>query len=657
MFVEELERDLRQLIVTCTFLTVVHACIKSLCSLSKIASKGVSSFESLVRRFFKILDGSRKRESAVAEKANVLRCLFCLGLLGRYGAESIEAIEDEDIDMSHLLELYKYFLGLEDFDIKARALQALGFIFIARPEFMMVKNMDKILETTLNAEADPRIKMQMLRNFSDYLFDVEEQMGVAEGNHVPNGEKKESGNAVPVAAGAGDSNICGGIIQLHWDLILERCLDLNDQVRQTGLKVVEIVLRQGLVHPMTCVPQLIALEVDQLESNWKLAHRLLMHMNEKYPSFFESRLGDGLQLSFSFIQSGAAYSVQEACSIKPTVLKAKEISSAAVFAKSGIARIYKLIRSNRNSRNKFLSSVIRKFDSGASGIQSVPFLVYCSEVLSALPFGLPDEPLYVVYTINRVVQVRGGELEANMKTIITDGALGTMTKHLLEIMAAEKVREGDEAYNLNAVAQEPESQNHSEVHAEVGEDTAGVPEEVLEKLRGYCNSAMALALLLRLKRHLKIVYNLNDARCQAYQPSEAIKPGDMLSKRESVKEFSAKELPIDAPTTVRQMLEQYQAFKRLLKEDSMDYAVYTANIPVKKGRASRAQATDTDSAQANGHSVQRSMPRRKSVAATAVEYADSGDDESDEDWGGDKARRRKSAPPGKARSRGKKQSL
>jgi hypothetical protein len=70
-----------------------------------------------------------------------------------------------------------------------------------------------------------------------------------------------------------------------------------------------------------------------------------------------------------------------------------------------------------------------------------------------------------------------------MKTIITDGALGTMTKHLLEIMAAEKVREGDEAYNLNAVAQEPESQNHSEVHAEVGEDTAGVPEEVLEKLR------------------------------------------------------------------------------------------------------------------------------------------------------------------------------
>lgn len=75
--------------------------------------------------------------------------------------------------------------------------------------------------------------MQMLRNFCDYLIDVEEKMGDKDvGN-----EKLHRDNAVPVAAGAGDSNICGGIIQLHWDLILERCLDLNEEVRQTGLKV------------------------------------------------------------------------------------------------------------------------------------------------------------------------------------------------------------------------------------------------------------------------------------------------------------------------------------------------------------------------------------------------------------------------------------
>ena len=92
-----------------------------------------------------------------------------------------------------------------------------------------------------------------------------------------------------------------------------------------------------------------------------------------------------------------------------------------------------------------------------------------------------------------------------------------------------------------------------------------------------------------------------------------------------------------------------QAFKRLLKEDSVDYAAYTANISTKK-RPGRVQI-DSDAAHVNGNPVVRTMPRRKSVAT--VEYGVSGDDESDEDWGGSKAGRRKSAPTGRT-TRGKK---
>lgn len=47
------------------------------------------------------------------------------------------------------------------------------------------------------------------------------------------------------------------------------------------IQIVEAVLRQGLVHPITCVPYLIALETDPQEVNSKLAHHLLMNMNEK----------------------------------------------------------------------------------------------------------------------------------------------------------------------------------------------------------------------------------------------------------------------------------------------------------------------------------------------------------------------------------------
>lgn len=56
---------------------------------------------------------------------------------------------------------------------------------------------------------------------------------------------------------------------------------LNFEHRHCLMQIVEVVLRQGLVHPITCVPYLIALETDPLEVNAKLAHHLLMNMNEK----------------------------------------------------------------------------------------------------------------------------------------------------------------------------------------------------------------------------------------------------------------------------------------------------------------------------------------------------------------------------------------
>jgi cohesin loading factor subunit SCC2 len=80
-------------------------------------------------------------------------------------------------------------------------------------------------------------QIQALQNMFEYLLDAESKMETdkVDGN-VP-GHLVGAGQSVPVAAGAGDTNICGGIIQLYWDNILGRCLDLNEHVRQTALKV------------------------------------------------------------------------------------------------------------------------------------------------------------------------------------------------------------------------------------------------------------------------------------------------------------------------------------------------------------------------------------------------------------------------------------
>lgn len=80
-------------------------------------------------------------------------------------------------------------------------------------------------------------QMQALQNLLDYLFDVELQMDIESKNTANNHHRQDMGNKVSVAAGAGDTNTWGGIIQFYWDNILENCLDGSHHVRHSSLKV------------------------------------------------------------------------------------------------------------------------------------------------------------------------------------------------------------------------------------------------------------------------------------------------------------------------------------------------------------------------------------------------------------------------------------
>ncbi|CAA3017388.1 nipped-B isoform X1 [Olea europaea subsp. europaea] len=615
----ELEQDLKQMIVRHSFLTIVHACIKCLCSVSKVAGKGAGIVEYLIQLFYKRLDAL-----GFDNKQQVGRSLFCLGLLIRYGSSLVvaSASNKRNIDVASSLNLFKKYLQAEDFVIKVRSLQALGYVLIARPEFMLQTDIGKILETTFSSNTDARLKMQSLQNMYEYLLDAESQMETdkARANEVTH--PIEGGHSVPVAAGAGDTNICGCIVQLYWDKILTRSLDANVQIRQAALKIVEIVLRQGLVHPITCVPYLIALETDPLEVNSKLAHHLLMNMNEKYPSFFESRLGDGLQLSFIFIQTMNQGSLEnlnlKAQSRLSNNMKGK---SDTAYARLGVSRIYKLIRGNRISRNKFMSSVLRKFETPSWNDSVIPFLIYCTEILSLLPFALPDEPLYLIYSINRIIQVRAGTLESDMKDLMqllqgntqninvngaiqSDPSAHPVSYRTLTVDSNQRVSEELEGHHLPGHA----ASMDLNMHPSTSGNSYTISSDALLKIQACCLAAGALQLLLKLKRHLKIVYSLDDARCQAFSPNDPIKPGEGLS-RQNVP-FNISDININPPNSYEDFLRRCQELKNALREDTVDYSTYTANIKRK-----------------------RPTPRKIGKSGRMVGVNDD-PDEDDEDWGG-----------------------
>ncbi|KAL0647848.1 hypothetical protein Bca4012_046139 [Brassica carinata] len=581
---EDLEQDLKHMIVRHSFLTVVHACVRCLCSVSKLSGKGVSVVEHLLQFFLKRLEAQGSDNNQIAG-----RSLFCLGLLIRHGNSLISTSGGRKFNLSGCLSLFKRHLRVEDFSLKVRSLQALGFILIARPEYMLEDDIGKIIESTLSDEANGRMKMQALQNMYDYLLDAEKQLGSDKAGDITVNPIEQGGHTVPVAAGAGDTNICGGIVQLYWDKILGRCLDFDDQIRQIALKIVEVVLRQGLVHPITCVPYLIALETDPLEANQKLAHHLLMNMHEKYPAFFESRLGDGLQMSFIFMQS------------------ISQVSS----------------ESNQNLQQK-----------GSTNM-------YCTETLALLPFTTPDEPLYLVYSINRVIQIRAGAIESNLKALLhkdsakpqhgngtyqQDPILGQV--HMMDLNT--RIQEEPTHWNsyghpapvdLNGIVyQDPRDQfNSYQTHngeANVNEMTSSDPPALstddLQKIQVDCLSAIALQLLLKLKRYLKVTYSLNDDRCQAYSPTEPLKPGDPLSKQNIA--FDLSETRTDLPSTYQDLVLRYQEFKNAMREDTLDYTIYSSNVKRK-----------------------RPTPRKSSRSAkkvVAYNEDDDDDDDGDRGWNG-----------------------
>ncbi len=52
-------------------------------------------------------------------------------------------------------------------------------------------------------------------------------------------------------------------MQTYLNSILDSMLFPDSAIRMKALRVVQSILLKGLVHPMTCIPYLLALQVDQ----------------------------------------------------------------------------------------------------------------------------------------------------------------------------------------------------------------------------------------------------------------------------------------------------------------------------------------------------------------------------------------------------------
>ena len=327
---------------------------------------------------------------------------------------------------------------------------------------------------------------------------------------------------------------------------MELCTDPEPSVRLKALHLAEVVLRQGLVHPMSCFPPLIALQADPVLTVRKLAMRLLRQQHGKYPDFFDHQLGAGLGLLFEFckrLRAAARRAARAGVRVTGSADPHSGSVASAAVVNQGFTNIYKLVNGTRSTRFKFLRALLRRYEGESKGSDAT-YLCFLANAIAALPFSMSDEPLFVIFHLNRIISLRASTLQDSL------AARG----------AACADADGDA---------EPPAETREDVEA-----------------------SLSASVALSLKRHLKLTYDLADARTRAYNPAEPLKSAEAFRYDEDASEMDLSWCDPAAGATVAGCRAQAELFARLMRDDANDYGEYAASS--RRGRPKKARAVEDD---------------------------------------------------------------
>ena len=586
----EIERDLRILLLRHHDKPVIYFACKTLCAVAETRGGSGSGTISMLKRFVSIVIESISTDEPLTmqKRSHCARSLYVLGNIARFGADVIDAAVERgecDISMQDLLRVFRKTLEMqpaEEFSLTRGALGACGDLFVARPELMFNKDggfgkgsFDPIMRAALSSSAECSLKEQALNNLSELIREEEQRMtstsavgtstavddtSVSTKASVLKSAQKRAraSEKLQIVNGQSDRSIAGGIAQRYWTDVLSLCVDADHGVRLKGLHLVEVVLRQGLVHPASAFPTLIALQIDSRQSVKRLARKLLKAQVHRHGEFFEHQLTHGVEQAYTFKKR-----------LETAARRGENGSREASDTDGGFAFIYGLVNSSRTSRNAFLNTLLRRFET-TSGSSDVLFLRFLAHVVTELPFTSVDETLYVVFQLNRVISLKGGLL----------------LEHLTQGLRASSEKSDKEAPD--------------------------------EEFKRNVELAGALSVVLLLKSHVKRSYGLSDARVASYVPTEATRNAEVVKFDSSVT-FETSVIDATASRSIAGARRAADTFRDLMTRDASDFAENMfKDSATKPGRRRRNAAKETEAEE------DAETPKRKAIVK------DDDEDEGDE---------------------------
>uniref|UniRef100_A0A158Q833 Nipped-B protein n=1 Tax=Elaeophora elaphi TaxID=1147741 RepID=A0A158Q833_9BILA len=533
----------------------------SLACNAAIYNKWKKRTPAVIETFFKYLkylhqikeDVLRKQSPGIlpVKKPMVLRSLFSIGLMSRYfnldailendeeakkfldanastlppPVPSVEVNEEHNEDekqstksspfVEMIFQVLTTFCRYRDGDIRLKALNAIGNFTATNSEYLTRTELRNMYMTLLGTDDKEYLglKIQTLKNLE--LFLSAEETKMVKNNSEWHISKEEHDLKEMELANSG---LASAIIQLYWNAVLNSYYNSNDAVRTAAVQVAILTLSQGLVTPGSSIPTLIAMSTDQNILVRNKVENMLRDIDSKYAGMVPSKAVSGIRCSFrlhmivkrdpKFVLRGIR-ACDQTVTVSGSVDNPKLVNGVPKMTNDGqalLSGLYQNLRSNRQQRRSFLSSILRLFSEDSREKLTLEEWLFVADNLAMFPYQVIDEPLYVIRRIESIVSISGQNIINNF--------MGQL------LPRPNNVENDDEAEYT------PEL-----IYRRFPEDKS--------MLHECMKNSQACFILLYLKNFLMKLYGFSDAKVQEYSPSEAAKVYEKaLSSRRNMLMFN-----------------------------------------------------------------------------------------------------------------------
>ncbi|KAM9307263.1 nipped-B-like protein B isoform 2-T2 [Pholidichthys leucotaenia] len=597
-----IEEDLMKLIIKYGMMVVQH-CVSCLGAIVNKVTHNYKFVWACFNRYYGALAKLKTQHqedpsssTLATNKPTLLRSLFTVGALCRHFDFDQEEFKGANkiIIKDKVSELLLYFTTHEDEEVQIKAIMGLGFQFIMHPELMFVQDVKVLYNGILSDESSlVTLKIQVLKNLQTYLQEEDSRMQEADREWNKQAKQEDLKEMGDVSSGMSSS-----IMQIYLKQVLDSFFNSQSTVRHFALNVITLTLSQGLIHPVQCVPYLIAMGTDPEPTMKNKADQQLVEIDKKYSGFIHMKAVAGLKMS---------YQVQQAINgSKEAVIRGFRHDDADSALCS---HLYTMVRGNRQHRRAFLISLLNLFDDSSK--TEVNMLLFIADNLACFPYQTQEEPLFIMHHVDITLSVSGSNLLQSFKECLRKEPV----RHEKKVKTKKKKKkkqqqqhsrrrkhssddddddsDKEQSSSTSSSSDDEDDDNDDEVHRRKKpkvcdsdsdlEDEDAVMDrlpENSEPLLEFASASQGILLLLVLKQHLKNLYGFSDSKILKYSPTESAKVYDKAVNRKSKVHFNPRQtleyLKSDLATkdlsceTKRNIVKQYLDFKLLMEHLDRD---------------------------------------------------------------------------------------